>query len=195
MLRPVPPRELSDEDAVLVVRVSEGDVAAYRELVRRHAAKLTHYARRLLGDESEAEDVVQETCLRLWQRAADYSPEARVTTWLHRITHNLAVDRLRARGRFQPVSDDEVEAEPISAPQPRELETKHRVATLETAWAELPERQAAALALVHFDGLSGSEAAQVLGVSEEAVESLLARGRRALKAHLRAHDLVSGASQ
>ena len=55
MLRPVPPRELSDEDAVLVVRVSEGDVAAYRELVRRHAAKLTHYARRLLGDESEAE--------------------------------------------------------------------------------------------------------------------------------------------
>lgn len=195
MVRPVPLREQSDEDAGLVVRVSEGDVAAYRELVRRHAAKLTHYARRLLGDETEAEDVVQETCLRLWQRAAEYSPEARVTTWLHRITHNLAVDRLRARGRFLAADEDDLEAEPVSAPQARELETKRRVETLEAAWRRLPERQAAALALVHFDGLSGSEAAQVLGVSEEAVESLLARGRRALKAHLGARDRLSGASQ
>ena len=194
-MHPVPERERSDDDATLVVRVSEGDVAAYRELVRRHAAKLTHYARRLLRDETEAEDVVQETCLRLWQRAQDYSPQARVTTWLHRIVHNLAVDRLRARGRWQAPSDDEDDVEAISAPQTRELETKRRVETLETAWAELPERQAAALALVHLDGLSGSEAASVLGVSEDALESLLARGRRALKAQLRRRDLLSGVSR
>jgi RNA polymerase sigma-70 factor (ECF subfamily) len=186
---------VSDDDATLVLRVSEGDVAAYRELVRRHATKLTHYARRLLRDESEAEDVVQETCLRLWQRAQDYSPEARVTTWLHRIAHNLAVDRLRARGRWQTPSDDEDDAEAISAPQMQTLETKRRVETLESAWAELPERQASALALVHLDGLSGSEAASVLGVSEDALESLLARARRALKAQLRRHDLFSGASR
>lgn len=191
---PAPEREVSDDDATLVGRVSEGDVAAYRELVRRHATKLTHYARRLLRDETEAEDVVQETCLRLWQRANDYSPEARVTTWLHRIVHNLAVDRLRVRGRWQAPSEDEDDAEAISAPQARQLETKRRVESLESAWAELPERQAAALALVHFDGLSGSEAASVLGVSEDALESLLARGRRALKAQLRRHDLLSGAS-
>jgi RNA polymerase sigma-70 factor (ECF subfamily) len=184
---------VSDEDTALMVRVSEGDVAAYRELVRRHAPKLTHYARRLLRDETEAEDVVQETYLRLWQRASDYSPQARVTTWLHRIAHNLAVDRLRARGRWLPVADDEEDAQPISAPQARQLETKRQVATLEAAWAELPERQAAALGLVHVAGLSGSEAASVLGVSEEALESLLARGRRALKAELRRRDLLTGA--
>lgn len=194
LVPPAPERAASSDDAELVVRVSEGDVAAYRELVRRHAAKLTHYARRLLRDETEAEDVVQETCLRLWQRAGDYSPEARVTTWLHRIAHNLAVDRLRARGRWQQGEDD-ADAEAISAPQVRQLETRRRVETLEAAWAELPERQAAALALVHLDGLSGSEAASVLGVSEDALESLLARGRRALKAQLRKHDLLSGASQ
>lgn len=176
-----------------MVRVSEGDVAAYRELVRRHAPQLTHYARRLLRDEAEAEDVVQDTYLRLWQRASEYSPQARVTTWLHRIAHNLAVDRLRARGRWQPPADEEEDAQPISAPQARELETKRRVETLEAAWAELPERQAAALGLVHIDGLSGSEAASVLGVSEEALESLLARGRRALKAELRRRDLLTGA--
>ena len=192
---PAPEREASDDVAAPVVRVSEGDVAAYRELVRRHAAKLTHYARRLLRDETEAEDVVQETCLRLWQRAQDYSPEARVTTWLHRIAHNLAVDRLRARGRWQTPSDDEDDVEAISAPQARQLETKRKVLTLEAAWAELPERQAAALALVHLDGLSGSEAASVLGVSEDALESLLARARRALKAQLARHDLFSGASR
>lgn len=195
VLPPAPEPAASNDDAELVVRVSEGDVAAYRELVRRHAGKLTHYARRLLRDETEAEDVVQETCLRLWQRAGDYSPEARVTTWLHRIAHNLAVDRLRARGRWQARGEDGDDVEAISAPQARQLETKRRVESLEAAWAELPERQSAALALVHLDGLSGSEAASVLGVSEDALESLLARGRRALKARLRRHDLLPGASQ
>ena len=110
------------------------------------------------------------------------------------IAHNLAVDRLRARGRWQQGEDD-ADAEAISAPQVRQLETRRRVETLEAAWAELPERQAAALALVHLDGLSGSEAASVLGVSEDALESLLARARRALRAQLRKHDLLSGASQ
>jgi RNA polymerase sigma-70 factor (ECF subfamily) len=185
-------REASNDDAALVVRVSEGDVPAYRELVRRHAGKLSHYARRVLRDETEAEDVVQEACLRLWQRAADYSPTARVTTWLHRIVHNLAVDRLRARGRYQAFAEEDME--PISAPQARSLEAKRQVHSLEVALNALPERQAAALVLVHVDGLSGSEAAHVLGVSEEAVESLLARGRRTLKAHLRQSDTHSGAS-
>lgn len=192
MAPPTREREASNDDAALVVRVSEGDVPAYRELVRRHAPKLSHYARRLLRDETEAEDVVQETCLRLWQRASDYSPEARVTTWLHRIAHNLVVDRLRTRGRLQ--SFVEEDAAPISAPQSRNLDAKRRVRSLEAALGELPERQAAALLLVHLDGLSGSEAAHVLGVSEEALESLLARGRRALKAHLRQSDPHSGAS-
>jgi RNA polymerase sigma-70 factor (ECF subfamily) len=172
----------SDDDAGLVLRVGEGDVAAYRELVRRYAPKLLRFAARLLKDESEAEDVVQETCLRLWQHARDYAPTARVTTWLHRIAHNLAVDRLRARGRLKSLSDEE--DMPDSARQPSLIDEKRRALALEEALAALPERQAAAVVLVHLHGLTGTEAAEVLGVGAEALESLLARGRRALKAEL-----------
>jgi RNA polymerase sigma-70 factor (ECF subfamily) len=176
-----PPAE-PEEDALLVLRVGEGDVAAYRTLVGRYAAKLSRFAERLLRDATEAEDVVQETFMRLWQHARDYSPEARVTTWLHRITHNLAVDRLRARGRTRPlVDEDEM---PASARQTTLLDEKRRVLALDQALAGLPERQATAIVLVHLHGLSGAEAAEVLGVGPEAVESLLARGRRALKAAL-----------
>jgi RNA polymerase sigma-70 factor (ECF subfamily) len=171
-----------DDDARLVLRVGEGEVAAYRELVRRHAPMLMRFVARILRDETEAEDVVQETCLRLWQHARDYSPKARVTTWLHRIAHNLAIDRLRARRRLEPLADSE--HMPDSARQPALLDEKRRVLALNAALAELPERQATALVLVHLHGLSGAEAAEVMGVGVEALESLLARGRRALKGEL-----------
>jgi RNA polymerase sigma-70 factor (ECF subfamily) len=169
---------IADED--LVERVAEGDPVAYRELVRRHAAPLRHFALRLLKSPAEAEDVVQETFLRLWQRASDYKPQAaRAKTWLYRIAHNLCIDRLRAR---KPLADlDSDELPPVSAPQGVLLDEKRRAERLEKALAGLPERQAAAVTLVHFEGLSGAEAAQVLDVSEGALESLLSRARRALK--------------
>ncbi len=172
-------RDESSEDAELVVRVGEGDVGAYRELVRRYGTRLHHYASRLLNERHEAEDVVQEAFLRLWQRATSYSPDARVTTWLHRIVHNLAVDRLRVRGRWQAL-DDENDA-PVSAPQGRQLEAQRRAQTLDQALAQLPDRQRAAIVLVHLHELSGKEAARVLGVTDTALESLLSRARRALR--------------
>jgi len=178
--------ETRDEDAALVLRVGEGDVGAYRELVARYAPQLLRFATRVLRDATEAEDVVQETCLRLWQHAREYKPTARVTTWLHRITHNLAVDRLRARGRLKPLpdQDEDADAMPESARQPSLIDEKRRVLALDAALAELPERQAAALTLVHLHGLSGKEAAEVLDIGAEALESLLARARRSLKAGL-----------
>ena len=180
-----------DDDALLVLRVGEGDVAAYRELVRRYAAKLSRFAARLLRDATEAEDIVQETFLRLWQRASEYEPKARVTTWLHRITHNLAVDRLRAR-RTQPLPDDE--EMPTSARQATLLDEKRRVVALEAALSALPERQASAIVLVHLHGLTGAEAAEVLGVGVEAVESLLSRGRRALRSELSGLEKAEGSA-
>lgn len=181
------PKNIRDvEDAALVVRVAEGDVSAYRELLARHAAKLQRFALRILRDAADAEDVVQETFLRLWQRARDYSPDARVGTWLHRITHNLAIDRLRARGRVTALLDDE-DAAPVSAPQIHVLADMERRETLARALDALPERQALAVMLVYFHEHSGAEAAHVLGVSEDALESLLARARRALRRAV-AHD-------
>jgi len=175
---------IADED--LVVRVAEGDTVAYRELMRRHAAPLRHYTLRLMKQEAEAEDVVQETFLRLWQRAADYKPQAaRAKTWLYRIAHNLCIDRLRAK---KPVADlDADELPPQSASQAALLDEKRRAERLGAALAELPERQAAAVTLVHLEGLSGAEAAQVLDVSEGALESLLSRARKAIKAKVEAY--------
>jgi RNA polymerase sigma-70 factor (ECF subfamily) len=183
--------ESSADDAELVLRVADEDVAAYRELVRRHQKKLYHYATRMTGDAGEAEDIVQETFLRLWQRAGDYAPRARVTTWLHRIAHNLAIDRLRARGKWQPLDE---EPAPISAPQARVIDERQRAQTLEAALGALPERQRAALVLVHLHELSGKEASDVMQISEEALESLLARARRALRSALLAFDERDGAA-
>jgi RNA polymerase sigma-70 factor (ECF subfamily) len=173
----------SASDPELVERVSEGDVPAYRELVRRHGAKLRNFALKLVRDPSEADDVVQDTFLALWQRAGAYRPKARVTTWLHRIAHNFAIDRLRARGRLLAL-DDEEEPAPVSATQPAALESKRRAEALRLALDALPERQAAALLLVHFHELSGAEACEVMGIGPEALESLLARARRTLRARL-----------
>jgi RNA polymerase sigma-70 factor, ECF subfamily len=176
-------REQLEDDSLLVVRVGEGDAKAYRELVRRHAEKLHHYALRLLRNSADAEDVIQDTFLRLWLRATDYMPTARVATWLHRITHNLALDRLRSRKYTEELAD-ESELAHIPESQSDQLETKRDAEALHQALDALPSRQAAALVLVHLNGLSGKEASEVLGVGEAAIESLLARARRNLKAQM-----------
>jgi RNA polymerase sigma-70 factor (ECF subfamily) len=176
-----------ERDAALVLRVGEGDAQAYRELVERHAGRLYNFALRLTRSNAEAEDIVQETFMRLWLHASDFDPSGRASTWLYRIAHNLGIDRLRARGRFRELDTEEQEAEaaPSSTAQPLLLlDAKRRAEALHRALDLLPERQASAIVLVHLHGLSGSEAAEVLGIGAEALESLLARGRRALKAQL-----------
>ncbi len=176
-------REQLEDNSLLVVRVGEGDAQAYRELIRRHAERLHHYALRLLRNSADAEDVIQDTFLRLWLHASDYIPSARVTTWLHHIAHNLALDRLRNRKYSEELDDD---SEPANVPEPQldQLEAKRDAEALHRALDALPARQAAALVLVHLNGLSGKEASEVLGVGETAVESLLARARRNLKARM-----------
>jgi RNA polymerase sigma-70 factor (ECF subfamily) len=176
------PQPTSDDDTDLVLRVGEGDAQAYRALVARHAARLRAFVLRLVREPADADDVVQETFLRLWLRAADYEPKARVVTWLCSIAHNLAIDRLRTRNRQLPLPDEE--ELPVSAHQPRLVDEKRRAEALERAIRELPERQAAAVELVHRQGLTGAEASEVLGIGPEALESLLARARRTLKAAL-----------
>lgn len=179
------PELSNDDEAALLTRVAEGNVAAYRELVRRHASRLLRLTSRVLRDDAEAEDVTQETFLRVWQRAADYSPDGSAVGWLYRIAHNLAVDRLRRRGKLKAFEEEEDEERaPSSAPQSGLMHQMERKSALDRAIETLPERQATAITLVHLDELSGSEAARVLGISVEALESLLSRARRNLKARL-----------
>ncbi len=176
-----------------MARVAAGDERAVRALVDRHMGRLLGLARRMLRDPEEAYDVTQEVFLRVWRHAHRWEPgRARFETWLHRVALNLCYDRLRKR---REVTMDEMpeQADPALGPAAllHEAQVGGRVGE---ALAGLPERQKAAILLCHFQGLSNAEAAETLEVSVEAVESLLARGRRALRSALKneAAELLGG---
>lgn len=173
-----------DEEAELVRGVADGDREAFRRLVLAHQGPLGAYAQRMLGDRTAAEDVVQETLLRLWSRAGSFRPEAsRLTTWLHNIAHNLCIDGFRRGGRIvYGDTPDPGALEGGGADEPADAEARREeAARIRSALAELPERQRSALLLCHYQGLSNRDAAEILAVSVEALESLLARARRSLK--------------
>jgi RNA polymerase sigma-70 factor (ECF subfamily) len=176
----VTPDGRSDE-AHLVRRATAGDAAAFRTLVDRHVAGVVAVARRILADEAEAEDVAQDVMLRLWHAGAGLEiGEAGLKPWLRRVATNLAIDRFRSRRRTD--LTDQVPETPEDPDQDRGLMEGELSERVEQALIKLPERQRRALSLFHFEGLSQTEVAAALGVSDEAVESLLARARRSLKA-------------
>jgi len=176
---------MEEADETLMVRVGQGDHEACRTLVERHLGRIVAFAARTLGSRAEAEDVAQEVFLRLWTNARRWrTGEGRRTTWLHRVAMNLCLDRL-ARRREAPL---DVAPEPID-PRPgaplllqREA-VGHRIAA---ELAALPPQQRIAITLCHYQDLRNIEAADVMGISVEALESLLARGRRTLRARLSA---------
>jgi len=184
-----------DPDAELVRNAGAGDARAAEALVRRHLPRMLGVARRMLNDPSEAEDVAQEVFLRVWREAPRWKPgAAKFETWMHRVALNLCYDRLRRR-REKPDADAGLN---IADPTPGAGEAwlaQQRAAKVNEALAALPERQRAALILVHFQEETNIAAAEALEVSVEALESLLARGRRALKAALAdvAQDLLGDA--
>lgn len=175
--------EALDDDRILMARLIEGDEDAFRALIDRHIRAIVGLARRLLGDTAEAEDVAQEAMLRLWRTADRIEVGANgVRGWLSRVARNLCIDRQRANHRLRVVEEVPEEIEP-----PRQLEGLEAAdvsARVEQAMQELPERQRTALLLFHHEGLSLIEIGNEMDISSEAVESLLARGRRGLKSKL-----------
>lgn len=168
-----------DPDADLMALVADGDASAYRGLIDRHADRLLGFAHRLVGDRASAEDIIQDSFLSVWRSAATWTPQAKVTTWLHRIVRNKALDQIRKR---KPTvdPDDVVLTDPYASPD-RGLKARQTADVVRLALDALPERQRAAIVLVHYEHLSGADASEALGVSIEALESLLSRGRRALR--------------
>ena len=172
-------------DEALLALYANGDADAALVLTQRLTPRMFGLAIRMLGDVSEAEDVVQEAMLRLWRIAPDWRRgEAQVSTWLYRVVFNLATDRLRVRKRQGPSLDaieDPASPEPGA---PEKLQDKARNAALQGALDDLPDRQKQAVILRHIEGLANPEIAQIMGITTEAVESLTARGKRALGAAL-----------
>ncbi len=174
-----------DPDAADVARAGAGDARAFAALVDRHLAMVHRLAWRSLGNDADAQDVAQDTFLRAFSQLPQWrSGQARFSTWLYRVAFNLCQDRLRRRRDTAPVDDFEL-PDPAAAPE-RALEQAQRQRRVEDAIAALPQRQREALLLCHYEGQSNAQAAAVLDVSVEALESLLARARRSLRAAL--HD-------
>ena len=173
----------ADPDEDLIRRVGRGEPAAVQALVARKLPRLLALARRMLGDPVEAEDVAQEAFLRAWKQAPSWQPgAARFDTWLHRVALNLCYDRLRKR-RETPMAEPPDRPDPGPAPD-RGLEAAELGAQVDRALQALPERQREAIVLCHYQELSNIDAAELMGVSVEALESLLSRGRRALRTAL-----------
>lgn len=170
-------------DVALFSRIQAGDAQAFRTLVDAHSGPLLTYVTRILRNQSEAEEVVQEVFVRAWQNAASYRPEARATTWLHHIAHNLAIDLLRKRRPNVPLDGHDDEG-PASTRPSDLLEQKQRAQSLNEALELLNPRQKMAMLLKYEQGLSGAEIGRVLELSEDAVLSLLARGRAKIAALL-----------
>lgn len=167
-------------------RARAGDRAASQSLVVRHLPSILRYARRMLGNAHEAEDVAQETFLRLWQSIEEVEARATLRTWLFRVAHNLSIDRLRKKHDKPMPEDHDFETDEPSASE--RLADAERALRVERAVAVLPERQRAAISLVFQEGLRQTEAAEILGVTVDALESLLSRGRSALKKSLLDYD-------
>ena len=177
----------TDPDEALLVRIADGDPAAVRALVGRKLPRILGLAQRMLGDPVEAEDVAQEAFIRVWRQAPKWRPGvARFDTWLHRVALNLCYDRLRRRREL--VTDSPPERQDEGPAPDRGLMAQDTGQRVSLALGRLPDRQREAIVLCHYQEMGNIEAAGVMGVTVEALESLLSRGRRSLRAALA--DLV-----
>ena len=175
--------EESEDETALLAGVAAGEERAFRALVDRHLPSVLGIARRMLRDDAEAEDVSQEALLRLWRNAAGLELGSNgVRPWLRRVVSNLCIDRARARRNTTVTDAVPDESEPPG--QLRHLAERELAGRVDAALKALPERQRLALTLFHYEGMSQIEVGDALGISDEAVESLLARARRTLKAAL-----------
>ena len=166
-------------DDVLLARYAAGDTRASAHLTERLLPLVYRVALRMLGDAAEAEDIAQEAMMRLWRVAPQWqSGKARVSTWLYRVAVNLCTDRLR---RSTSVSLDEIEEpQDDSRSADDQMQDKTRLDALQLALADLPERQRQAVILRHIEGLGNAEIGEIMDIGPRAVESLTARGKRAL---------------
>ncbi len=186
---------LSDE--ALFEASRNGDDRAFRVLVDRHARVVRRLALNILADAHEAEDVAQEAFVAAWRARETWTPEARFTTWLHRIAVNKAIDRYRSR-RATPESQETiaklVEAAPApeSENQQQALERRESAASLRDCLERLPAAQRQALTMFYFEDLDVARIANALDTTEQAVRSLLKRGKQGLRTLIQRQKSLHG---
>lgn len=177
-------QNVSDQASLLALAV-EGDAKAARVLTRELGRRAFAQAFRMLGNQAEAEDIVQDAMLRLWRVAPNWDAQtAQPSTWLYKVVTNLCIDRMR---RTKPASLDAEGAPVPEDPTPSvdaRMMARTRLQALHQALRSLPDRQQQAVTLRHIEGMANPDIADLMGISVDAVESLTARGKRALAAAL-----------
>lgn len=171
-------------------RASVGDQKAARALVEGISPKLFAVSYRLLRNSSEAEEVVQETLLRLWRIAPNWrAGNARIDTWAYRVISNLCFDKLRRHGRYlNDAFDENLEIKSEIADPETYLQRDEIRNRVDLALESLPTRQKLAIIYTYFENLGAKDTASILDTSIEAVESLLSRAKRNLKQYFEDQD-------
>jgi len=186
--------ELHDPDVRLMLQVREGDGTAFEELVLRYQNRLLTVLEHLVGNREQAEDLTQDVFVRVFKARERYEPEAKFSTWLFTIANNVASNALRSRSRRREVGVPEgngSDSMPLSLDQmakaasgfmpTRALDKAEQAEMVRHAVSNLNERQRMALLLAKFEGMSYQDIAQTMGLSVQAIKSLLSRARVNLK--------------
>jgi RNA polymerase sigma-70 factor (ECF subfamily) len=187
-----------DPDAALMLRVKQGDTAAFTELVEKYKQPVMNLAYRTVRDMTEAEDLAQNVFVQVYKSASRYKSTAKFSTWLFTIARNLCLNEIRRRSRHPAESLDashpDHEDQPLQQYEdkknfspPESLLQGELAQQIDRALADLPENQRSAILLCRQDELSYEEIAEALGCSVSATKSLIHRGRETLKERLKAY--------
>ena len=187
-------RQSNDYHVALMMKVKQGDIAAFEEIVEIHQGAVIGTVAKMLGGMGDAEDISQQVFIRVWKSAGRYKPSAKFTTWMFTITRNLVFNEMRRRQRKPAVSMDEREEEynlmvpdeKTAAPDEQVLENE-LIKAIDAAIQALPEKQRLAVILRRYEDRSYEEIADVLKLSLSAVKSLLFRARTQLKENLQGY--------
>ncbi len=182
------------QDLLWMARIKQGDTEALRLLIEAHQHRVIGSVAKMLGDDSDAEDIAQQVFIRVWRSAARYEPTAKFTTWLFKITRNLVFNELRRRKRHPTRSLDATVDDndrPLQIPDPgtkpadTALLDDEMQTAIQKAIDELPEIQRMAIVLRRYDDIPYEDIGEILGLSVPAVKSVLFRARTALREKLK----------
>ncbi len=189
-----PTPDAAAQDLAWMARIKHGDTDALRLLIEAHQHRVIGTVAKMLGDDSDAEDIAQQVFIRVWKSAARYEPTAKFTTWLFKITRNLVFNELRRRKRHPTRSLDatlEDDDRPMQMPDPGakapdiSLLDGEMQSAIQRAIDELPEAQRMAVILRRYDEMPYEDIGEILDLSVPAVKSVLFRARTELREKLK----------
>lgn len=171
----------------MITRCQQGDKEAFRWVVQTHQRMLFSLALKMLCDEEEAKDVVQDTFIRVWQSIRDYDPQRTFTTWLYTIASRLCLDRLKRKSRIVPMPDDEQTVRNYAADNDsqRTLENSEWISIVRLMAEELSEKQRLVFTLCQLEGLTSEEAEEITGLDAKQIKSNLYVARQTVRKRLK----------